>query len=145
MSPFRFFAGVCWHFRNNWEHFWNPLVFEETNSEEFPPGYSWNCFQCQQRSAFSLLSAHAQPSPVWPSLRSPKVDKTFLDQEFICCIDLETMKRRSICFEKTWVDMFTDAFPYLSHLKRNIFLELKKNIWEFSPFQYFPFWTAKHF
>ena len=33
-----FFAGVCWHFWNNRQHFWNPLVFQETHSEEFPPG-----------------------------------------------------------------------------------------------------------
>ena len=31
-------AGVGWHFWNNRQHFWNPLVFSETHPEKFPPG-----------------------------------------------------------------------------------------------------------
>ena len=34
-----FAAGVGWHFWNNRQHFWNPLVFEEAHPEEFSPGW----------------------------------------------------------------------------------------------------------
>ena len=35
-----FSAGVCWHFRNNRQHFWNPMVFKKTHPEEFSPGFN---------------------------------------------------------------------------------------------------------
>ena len=40
MQILSFSAGVCWHFWNNRQHFWNPLVFKKTPPEEFSPGFN---------------------------------------------------------------------------------------------------------